>query len=140
MTSDKRAVSKTLNQLKECTFDFKDASSVIKPVIVVSSSKALAANYAYIDLLNRYYFIEDAILNSDGRIELHLTVDVLQTYSEQIKNLTTLVERQEKNYSNYIIDSELLTTCDRAVSMSLIGKIGNATGSYIALTVAGGAS
>ena len=71
------------------TCKFKLPCSIVKPVIEISMPPANQAawitgvNYAYLQELNRYYFIADTVM--DGNIiRYYLSEDVLATWKNQI--------------------------------------------------------
>lgn len=99
-------------------------------------------NYVYCDILARYYFVDDVTLLNNGIVELSCSVDVLNTFGNQVKNNTIcIVERQENDYNGKIPDSLAVGRVDRTVNKRQIGQVGgNATGTHIALTVTGGVS
>lgn len=67
----------------------------------------LSANYAYIPEFNRYYFINDitAIRTNIWRVNMH--VDVLMSYSKEIKNTHAIVTRNEYKYNNFLLDDKI---------------------------------
>ena len=142
MTSDVRKIGKSKSELHT----FKNVkmvkgTDICSPILtctVKNKTYLKKANYAYLDITGRYYFVDKIEFENNNIIKFYLSVDVLETYSAQIKNLTALVKRQENVYSMYIVDSELLTSCQRSMTFKTIGKLGNSTGAYIAITVAGG--
>lgn len=137
--SDEKSVNKVLNKLAEITsFKIKGDVDILKPVILLSNNYALLSNYVYIKKFNRYYFVKNVTALNEDMIQLECEVDVLYTYRRSIMNLSTFVERQEFNYSPYVVDSELVTQCKREIRYSIIGNLPQASGSYIALTVSGG--
>lgn len=137
--SDEKSVNKVLNQLAEISnFKIKKDVDILKPVILLSNENALHSNYVYIRKFNRYYFVKSVTVLNEDTIQLECEVDVLYTYRQNIMNLTTFVERQEFNYSPYVVDNELVTQCKREVRYNIIGNLPQASGSYIALTVSGG--
>ena len=98
--SETNALNKTLTELVALTGTLREESSILDPVILMSDIDLYvgAANYAYIEEFNRYYFITniDAVRNNLWRLSFH--VDVLYTYREQIKNNYAIVERNETEY------------------------------------------
>ena len=142
MTSDVRKIGKSKSELHT----FKNVkmvkgTDICSPILtctVKNKTYLKKANYASLDITGRYYFVDKIEFENNNIIKFYLSVDVLETYSTQIKNLTALVKRQENVYSMYIVDSELLTSCQRSMAFKTIGKLGNSTGAYIAITVAGG--
>ena len=98
ITDDKKQVSKTLNsttKIKDSTGVIKTDCSVMEPRLEMEYDIALiTANYMYIPDFGRYYFI-DRIDTGAQRLFIQGHIDVLQTYSAQIRNLTCVIERQE---------------------------------------------
>lgn len=88
----------------------KDGSSVLNPVIEVTSTSTLVGfNYAYIQAFTRYYFVSiDSV--SNNLWTLRLKVDVLYTYHTHIENTGAYIERTEAStiYST-LIDDDMLT-------------------------------
>lgn len=139
--SDRRNVNKVLTKLAELSnFKIKDDVNILKPIIILSDSEAINANYVYIKKFKRYYFIDSIIALSDNLTQINCSVDVLYTYKNSILNLNTFIERQESDYSPYVVDNEVITQCKREVRYQILGTLPNATGNYIALTVSGGVS
>lgn len=65
-------------------------------------------NYAFIDLGRTvYYFIDKIDFLQGGRIVLHLSEDVLGTYSVEILQMNCLVTRQENIGINFVVDNFL---------------------------------
>lgn len=96
----------------------KNNTSVRNPVIqlkLADYDNARQCNYCYIVDFNRYYYIDD-IRIVNAIIEISMTVDVLESYKEDILNSTQLVARQEnkKNYS--IIDNRLPMCSDVSIT------------------------
>lgn len=99
-----------------CTL--KNNTSVLTPVIqlkVADYDNARQCNYCYIEDFSRYYYIDD-IRIVNAIIEISMTVDVLESYKDDILNSTQLVARQEnkKNYS--IIDDRLPMCSDVSIT------------------------
>lgn len=87
----------------------KEETSVINPSIVVTSdSSILNANYAYIELFKRYYFITNitSIRNDLWRIDLKC--DVLMSFKDEITNIKCLVARNENNYNSLLSDKKVV--------------------------------
>lgn len=69
-----------------------DVQSVITPHIKLIYNNNLLS-YNYVVMLNRYYKIVDFTLNNDNSITLHLSIDVLATYKNQLLNCNCVVIR-----------------------------------------------
>ena len=104
----------------------KENSSIINPVFIiknVTNQKIIKTNSLFSDDFNRYYYINNIVAINGGMFELHCSVDVLYTYKNEIKKLTTLIDRQENVYNNYIVDTELPLRCERQLDVKKIGTI-----------------
>lgn len=90
----------------------KEPISIINPVVVLSFDvETLKANYAYIPDYKRYYYIGDIIPLTGGRIELHLSVDVLYSFKNDILNSVAIIDKQQNsNKGNvYLNDGTYVT-------------------------------
>ena len=87
-----------------------DNTSVTSPTIIIGGISSLDTisdyNYAYIAQCHRYYYINDIIALSGGRVKLILTVDVLMTYKADILNSTQLVTRQKNIGKMYLANAD----------------------------------
>lgn len=119
-----------------------DNTSLIAPTLRMSSpgdmAKVAKANYMYVPDFLRYYFITEIVAGNGNILYVTGKVDVLMSYKQTIKNLTTYIERQEKIWSPFMIDEQTPTRTERIITVKKIGNIGNPSGSYIALTTTGG--
>lgn len=75
----------------------------------------LSANYAYIPLFNRYYVINDIISVRLNVWQIRLSVDVLMSYKNQIRNLYAFINRNEFIYNKYIKDDMVSYYYDKEV-------------------------
>ena len=87
-----------------------DNTSVTSPTVIIGGISSLDSisnyNYAYIAQCHRYYYINDIIALSGGRVKLVLTVDVLMSYKTDILNSTQLVTRQKNKGKMYLADAD----------------------------------
>ena len=122
------------------TAHIKDDTSIISPSIVLSYKKISTlrkCNYLYIPSMGRYYYVNDIVLKQGGLYELKCHVDVLMTYKGDIRNITTLILRQENLNNPYIEDGQLLVRANRVYEKHTIGRVGDSADHYY-LTVNGG--
>lgn len=100
-------------------------ASVIDPTIVVQLSNdevwRKGLNYAYIEEFGRYYYVTNIISvsgqidlggefgNPYGLWELHMHVDVLMSFQDQIKQQTAIVARQTEKYNLYLDDGTFMS-------------------------------
>ena len=87
-----------------------DNTSVTSPTVIIGGIKSLDSisdyNYAYIPQCHRYYYINDIIALSGGRVKLILSVDVLMSFKTDILNSTQLVTRQKNQGKMYLADAD----------------------------------
>ena len=103
-------LNKTLNDEISKTGTIKDDSSILTPTItILKDMSIIGKNYCYIETLKRYYFITD-ILITGTLMTLSLKVDVLQTYKDSILESTQVITRQENEFNNYLLDSDMPVT------------------------------
>ena len=95
-------------------------------------------NYLYCREWSRYYFIKDITFLTGRRIQLDCHVDVLESYKNDIANISAEIYRSEMASikSDFMVDDRLPVECKRSVSRTPIGSVGDSV-SYI-VTVAGG--
>lgn len=137
--NDKKVLHKTVNTLREIDCAVKESSSILEPVLIVSLDCIISfsnLNYAYIDAFERYYFIDDIIVETGRTVEIKCSVDVLQTYNSEIDKISTLIKRQEYVYSDFLTDTELPIRVNRVKVKKNVGEVGD--GNYYYLTVNGG--
>lgn len=85
----------------------KDGCSILSPKFILVLEKFPTSNYAYIEAFNRYYFIDNiTVLKEDDHIyEISMSVDVLMSFKDNIRNLTCVISRQENKYNLYLNDN-----------------------------------
>lgn len=144
--SDRRVLHKNYNLPPENTYEVtvKDNCSVLNPVFILTYRNGVAqCNYCKCESFGRFYYIDDVVMLTGGRCEIHCSVDVLESYQSQIENLTVNVSRQADSGKRNpkISDSakplQVNTATDTYVFNSSPFTNHVAFGSYI-LTVLGG--
>lgn len=128
--------SNYLEAIGSATFHFKDNCSVQRPSIMLEKNdELLSANYAYIDTLDRYYFIDNITLLKGGIMQFDLSVDVLHTYRDNIKNATAYIERSESLGNRYLNDTYFPINTNRLVHRSpVIGSFSTSLHNYLVVT------
>lgn len=84
-SSVRNMINKTLEQLDTTEMSFLSQEDILSPIITVKNLNP-KANYVYLDILGRYYFINKWSVKNNGLFILELQVDVLYTYREEIMN------------------------------------------------------
>ena len=141
-SADKRYLSKSASVVKKVTCKIKEGTSIINPTVIIgkmSASSIRKCNYAYISDFGRYYFINDIIETTANQLEISMHVDVLKTYSSQIRSISTMILRQENVYSPYYEDKEALVRVNKKKKKKNIGTVGGADTNYYLTVNNGGA-
>ena len=102
-----------------------DNTSVTSPTVIIGGITSLDNisdyNYAHIPQCHRYYYINDIIALSGGRVKLLLTVDVLKTYANDILASKQLITAEKDIGKMYLSDVQWTTdarTYNRAIYFS----------------------
>ena len=141
-SADKRYLSKSTSLIKKVTCKIKEGTSIINPTVIIkklSDNHIRKCNYAHISEFGRYYFINDITEAPANQLEISMHVDVLKTYSSQIRGISTLILRQENVYSPYYEDKEALVRVNRFREKKNIGTVGVSDTNYYLTVNNGGA-
>lgn len=143
VSDDVHKLNKNITALGGYNGTLRDELSWLNPVYncQVPEGTAVRANYASIPDLDGsgrvlYYFVKDCVLVRSGICELHLELDPLMTYRDEINNLVCTVDRTEDlNVSNaFLVDNEYqILGCDNIVTKKF--PIGFTDESMVLLTV-----
>lgn len=135
--SDRRYLNKTISQkYSNIPIEVLNPSSIISPSLKVSSGLiGQNVNYLYIEELERYYYINDWIMDN-GFIRLECEVDVLMSFKDEIKNRSVIVNRQESKYNLYLDDSKYKVQ-NRTAILTKEFPSGFNTAKYIVMGVVG---
>lgn len=109
----------------------KAQTSLVNPAVLIESENVfIDANYAYIPIFKRYYYITDimSIRNNLWQVSLHC--DVLKTFSEGILGSNAIIARQENVYNLRLDDGSYKCYSDPLIVTKLFPK-GFDTQSYI---------
>lgn len=79
-------------------------TSLTDPTITIERSSPTGFNYFYIPEFGRYYFLTGVASVANNLISITGHVDVLMTYSSEIRALKAVVRRQENKYNLYLDD------------------------------------
>ena len=115
--SDINVVGKHLTNEHTLTGSLRESCNVEAPEITIADSAALSYNYAYIPDFNRYYFFSKApTIISNNIVQLHLQVDALESFKNEIRACKGIISRQEHLYNTYLNDPELNSYAYEVVS------------------------
>lgn len=106
---DRRKLTKNVNWSE--TFECKPYSdyNISSPNLLIMNGNGAIANnnYAYIADYQRYYYVDSVTVGRNGMYIVQLSIDVLMTYADGIKNINATISRQENVGINDIVDSLL---------------------------------
>ena len=107
--SSNNTVTKLLSNETELNIVLKDDTIIENPVIILRKTETIETalhdfNYCYIPKFDRYYYIESRESMNATTWKLQCRVDVLMSFSAEIKKLKAIVERSNKYYNTYITD------------------------------------
>lgn len=103
---DRRKIQKSFSGTS-VQVQLKQPCDLLHPVFVLTwSSSYVHSNYLHAPELGRYYYIDDVILLTGSRAELHCSVDVLMSYKDQILSLDVNVIRNENERNKLIVDTQ----------------------------------
>lgn len=106
--SDLNAVDKVLTNETIFNCTARQSINILSPEIIIEGQNISNFNYAFIPILRRYYFITDITLLKMNMFALNLRVDVLKTYSADIRNSKGAIIKQiEHNpyFGDYDVES-----------------------------------
>lgn len=117
-SSEKERLVKSLENETMFEGNFRNEVNVISPVLQIATDSMdlyTVLNYAYIPDLNRYYFIDRVESFRTGVITVYLSIDVLYTYADAIKELQAIVTNDTNNpyYSGNVQGHDTRKTYER---------------------------
>ena len=101
----KKAVRSNPTSGTAYTGQLVEGTSIIDPDILVESATPPAGNYAYISEFGRYYFIKDIESEKTNLWRLHMHVDVVASFADQILANTAVIARNSYLWNLYLEDS-----------------------------------
>ena len=140
-SSERNTINKKITQIGSTdVLAVKGQSSILNPtlLLITNLNEMLDSNYIYIAEWKRYYYIDDVIIITGGRYELHCSVDVLESFKKEILNLTCIIDKQDQtNYNKYKDDGSFVTE-NRVFNTVISFNNGfNDSGEYILITAGG---
>ncbi|MBO5424430.1 MAG: M23 family metallopeptidase [Lachnospiraceae bacterium] len=113
-TDETNAFPKTLTKGVTISGTLRGECDILSPVLVFTGVNSFewfkTYNYMYIPDFGRYYFVSEMNLTSNASIEISCTIDVLQSWKDDINNLSAVVARNEFESDPYIIDDMVIMT------------------------------
>ena len=104
-TSDTRELNKTLTQRQSFTVSLKNDTDIMRPVVELAGMTLPPnANYAYIQTLGRYYYIESNTIMPGKITSIQLRCDVLMSFKDKIKNSYVIASRSTSRANKSLVD------------------------------------
>lgn len=130
-------ITKTPETLFTLNGTLKDESDVSNPVILIERENPIEANYAFIGVFRRYYYIREitSVRTNLWRISMHC--DVLKTFSEGILNSPAIISKSSKKYNLYLNDQNFKCQQNDIIMTKDFPSGFNIAGSYYVLTCLG---
>lgn len=135
--SDPETIGKSLTAVTTLSGYLKNDCDVINPRIVVENTGMINANYCYIAEFGRYYYIDRQTIMSNYKVMLEMSVDVLESFKTQIKNLSCMVDNSTENNDRYLMGEEWKTTVKTTTHIKNYPSGLNESGSFILITAGG---
>jgi hypothetical protein len=136
---NKDTVNKELTPTISLSGTLKDYFNTLNPDVTVRSKTKINGNYCYIDVFDRYYFINDVIYKDNNAVEIVLAIDVLKTYESAILDATaTNVYKDGANkFISNRTTTRIVTPIIEKLDFSNTGLF-DETGNIIMVTIKGG--
>ena len=121
-SGDPRQLNKPLTSIATVTIiAITDSTNILSPSIIIGT-RSFNFNYAYIPTFNRYYYVDDIVVNNGERITLKLRVDVLMSHRAAINASTVIAERSSSRINPYLEDH--VVACKEDIT-SYVRNMGN---------------
>lgn len=117
-----------------------DDTSILTPTIEVRESTIIdelwTINYFYIPKFKRYYFVTDAVATA-GMFRISGRVDVLKSYTSEIRNSSQIVTRQANLQDAYLHDAMIPISDKQEVVEKEFGEVFDDSNSLFILVTTG---
>lgn len=117
-------MNKELTRVGTRIIRMKQDENIRSPKIIILNDKNLNnCNYAFIDVLKRYYFITNKRYLNNNHVELSLKTDVLMTYKNDINKSKELSSKEGVEIQTHKLESNIeLPENENSYVILTIGK------------------
>lgn len=140
--SEANIINKTISVLSTRSCTVKGPLSVETPVILLEYDGNIAndVNYLIIPELHRCYFVTDVIKLTGSRYEVHGKTDVLESFKQQILQLSAIIDKQQNldNINMFLDDGSFIVENKEFNTVINFPSGFNDAGEYILITAGGG--
>ena len=136
---ENNVINKTIATIDTVNATIKGDSSIINPTLILEyKTPLIGVNYVFIPDWNRYYFVRDMKVTTGGRYEIDLSVDVLQSFKEQIlKCGVILSDTEQTGLNNYLPSESFVVNCKHKTDIVNFSNGLLDNGEYILITAGG---
>lgn len=106
-TSPTHQIRKNVSTIATLTGTFRDSVDIMRPIVRIERTSPVGFNYVYISAFNRYYFVDEVTIVRTGILDLHLSVDVLDSFASEILANTAIIDKQANVYNLYLNDDSI---------------------------------
>ena len=141
--SENNVIGKTLTQIKSVEANLKNDVSIINPTLILNyTANILDSNYCFIPKFNRYYFIDEIVPITGDRCIVKCRVDVLESFKEDIKSLTVILDKTQSIYKSnkYLDDGSFVVENKDFNTIYNFPNGFNEEGTFILICAGGGGS
>ena len=142
-SSENNVIGKSLAQIKKVECNLKNDVSVINPTLVLTyTENILSSNYCFIPKFSRYYFIDEIVPITGDRCIVKCRVDVLESFKEDIKSLTVILDKAQSIYKSnkYLDDGSFVVENKDFNTIHNFPNGFNEEGTFILICAGGGGS
>ena len=142
-SSENNVIGKSLAQIKSVEANLKNDVSIINPTFILYyTDNILQSNYCFIPKFNRYYFIDEIIPITGDRCIVKCRVDVLESFKEDIKSLTVILDKSQSIYKSnkYLDDGSFVVENKDFNTIHSFPNGFNEEGTFILICAGGGGS
>lgn len=100
-------LDKQLELFKEINGTLRDSTNILSPSFIIQTDNIPEINYVFVPSFSRYYFINSIDVINNNLIQINCKVDVLTTYSTQLRDLNAMVSRNQNKFNMFIEDKLL---------------------------------
>lgn len=135
--SEKNKINKTLTNQHTFTGTLKEETNVTNPVILMELENPTNYNYAYIPEFRRFYYIDDFVVVRSGLWRVSLSVDVLESFKNEILNTPVLISDSENINNNYLTGNVWKSNVKESTSIINFPTGLSENGEFILITAGG---
>ena len=112
-----------INDIKNLKIENETVNTICKVLCILLDEKPQRKANARGEIKNLYLQKVKLLAINGSLTKLLRNLNKIDLNKNQIKRLTTLIDRQENVFNNYIVDNELPLRCERELDIKKIGTI-----------------